>query len=210
MTARPRIRSISVSDRDFVLETLSRRLDPGDASLALCRRNRDLDDTAIRLIALSDKFTTGSSIIAAEAQPDAAELVRAKTGRIFGAMIGLLTVMKGLALAYAKDMQEEQDRPLTRWMRWPSPWPRPPAWCGTWSRMARRLRMAAGSGYATATDLADWLVRSLSMPFREAHHVTGRIVGLARHAALRWENSRWPRCRASSRRSPRRFSTFSG
>ena len=137
-------------------------------------------------VRLSDKFTTGSSIMPQKRNPDAAELVRAKVGRIAGAFQGLLMVMKGLPLTYSKDMQEDKEIDL----RCPSrasrlahrrhdrdgrghgaqrarSWPRPPA-----------------AGYSTATDLADWLVRALGLPFREAHHVTGRIVALAESKGL--------------------------
>ena len=128
-------------------------------------------------VKLSDAFSTGSSIMPQKRNPDAAELVRGKTGRVFGALVGLLTVMKGLPLAYSKDMQEDKEgvfdalqtlslclAAMTGMVRDLTP-------------DAKRMKAAAGSGYATATDLADWLVRTLKMPFREAHHVTGRIVG---------------------------------
>src|SRR5690606_28860162 len=127
-------------------------------------------------IRLTDRFTTGSSIMPQKRNPDAAELVRAKTGRIIGALTTLLVVMKGLPLAYSKDMQEDKEptfdaldalnlavAAVTGMVRDMEP-------------DVRRMRAAAGAGYATATDLADWLVRVLGLPFREAHHVTGRIV----------------------------------
>jgi argininosuccinate lyase len=132
-----------------------------------------------RLIALSDAFTTGSSIMPQKRNPDAAELTRAKTGRIFGALLGLLTVMKGLPMAYAKDMQEDKEpvfdaiAAITLCLA---------ATAGMVRDMnvnTARMLDLAGTGYATATDLADWLVRRLKMPFRDAHHVTGRIVALA-------------------------------
>jgi len=137
-------------------------------------------------VRLSDKFTTGSSIMPQKRNPDAAELVRAKTGRVIGALTGLLIVMKGLPLAYQKDMQEDKEgamqafealslaiRAMTGMVRDLVP-------------DENRMKAAAGEGYATATDLADWLVRTLKMPFRDAHHVTGRIVALAaaRNVAL--------------------------
>ena len=130
-------------------------------------------------VSLSDAWTTGSSIMPQKRNPDAAELVRAKTGRIFGALIGLLTVMKGLPLAYSKDMQEDKEpffdaldaaRLVVA------------AMAGMASDLTPNraaMAAAAGAGYSTATDLADWLVRELGLPFREAHHVTGRIVALA-------------------------------
>jgi len=130
-------------------------------------------------VRLSDKFTTGSSIMPQKRNPDAAELCRAKVGRIMGSMIGLMTVMKGLPLAYSKDMQEDKEpvfdaadslgvalSAMTGMVRDMAP-------------NAERLREAAGHGYSTATDLADWLVRELNMPFRDAHHVTGSLVKMA-------------------------------
>ena len=130
-------------------------------------------------VRLSDAFSTGSSIMPQKRNPDAAELVRGKTGRVTGSLVGLLTVMKGLPLAYSKDMQEDKEgamdglRTLSLCLA---------AMTGMIRDLApdaARMKAAAGAGYSTATDLADWLVRTLKMPFREAHHVTGRIVGLA-------------------------------
>ncbi len=130
-------------------------------------------------IKLSDAFTTGSSIMPQKRNPDAAELVRGKTGRIFGALMGLLTVQKGLALTYFKDMQEDKEglfdaaESLALGL----------AAIGGMARdmqpQVERLEAAAGAGFSTATDLADWLVRELRFPFRDAHHVTGRLVALA-------------------------------
>ncbi|MEW6640839.1 MAG: argininosuccinate lyase [Pseudomonadota bacterium] len=177
---RPMANSLdAVSDRDFVLEVLAA------ASIAAMHLSRFAEEIVIwtsplvGLVRLSDKFTTGSSIMPQKRNPDAAELVRAKTGRVIGALNGLLIVMKGLPLAYQKDMQEDKQgameafaalslaiRAMTGMVRDLAP-------------DAARMRAAAGDGYATATDLADWLVRTLKMPFREAHHVTGRIVGRA-------------------------------
>jgi argininosuccinate lyase len=177
---RPMANSLdAVSDRDFVLETLSA------AAIAAVHLSRFAEEIVIwtsplvGLVRLSDKFTTGSSIMPQKRNPDAAELVRAKTGRVIGALNALLIVMKGLPLAYQKDMQEDKEgamqafaalslavRAMTGMVR---------------DVVADEARMAAaaGEGYATATDLADWLVRTLKMPFREAHHVTGRIVARA-------------------------------
>jgi argininosuccinate lyase len=169
----------AVSDRDFVLETLSA------AAITAVHLSRFAEEIVIwcsplvGLVALSDRFTTGSSIMPQKRNPDAAELVRAKAGRIIGALEALLIVMKGLPLAYQKDMQEDKEgamdalsalmlsiAAMTGMMRDIRP-------------DVARMRKAAGEGYATATDLADWLVRTLGMPFREAHHVTGRIVAAA-------------------------------
>jgi argininosuccinate lyase len=177
---RPTANSLdSVSDRDFVLETLS------SAAICAMHLSRFAEEVVIwtsplvALLKLSDRFTTGSSIMPQKRNPDAAELVRAKIGRIAGAFSGLLMVMKGLALAYAKDMQEDKEGAFDA--------------LSTLSLMIaatagmvrdavpdeNRMKAAAGSGYSTATDLADWLVRVLGLPFRDAHHVTGRIVALA-------------------------------
>jgi argininosuccinate lyase len=177
---RPTANSLdSVSDRDFVLEALSA------ASILAMHLSRFAEEIVIwttpqfAFIALSDKFTTGSSIMPQKRNPDAAELVRAKTGRIFGSLIGLLTVMKGLALAYAKDMQEDKEPTFDALDSLALAIAATAGMVRDMQPDAKRLKKAAGSGYATATDLADWLVRMLKMPFREAHHVTGRIVGLA-------------------------------
>ena len=130
-------------------------------------------------VKLSDAFTTGSSIMPQKRNPDAAELVRGKTGRVMGALMGMLTVMKGLALTYFKDMQEDKEgifdsaESLTLTLA---------ATAGMVRDMkpqTERLATAAGAGFSTATDLADWLVRSLKMPFRDAHHVTGTLVAKA-------------------------------
>jgi argininosuccinate lyase len=136
------------------------------------------------LVKLSDAFTTGSSMMPQKRNPDAAELVRARVGRIVGALTALTMVMKGLPLAYQKDMQEDKEgaidalgalalslRAMTGMVRDMEP-------------DVERMRVAAGEGYATATDLADWLTRALALPFREAHHVTGRIVAKAAEAGV--------------------------
>ena len=169
----------AVSDRDFVLETLSAA---AITSMHLSRFAEEIviwTSPLVGLVRLSDKFTTGSSIMPQKRNPDAAELVRAKTGRLNGALIALLTVMKGLPLAYGKDMQEDKQGAMEAFaalslaIR---------AMTGMVVDMVPdepRMRLAAGEGYATATDLADWLVRTLKMPFRDAHHVTGRIVARA-------------------------------
>ena len=174
---RPSANSIdAVSDRDFALEFL--------AALAIAggHLSRFAEEIVIwmsepyRFIRLSDAFTTGSSIMPQKRNPDAAELVRAKTGRLLGALAALLTVMKGLPLAYAKDLQEDKalvcDAADTLAL----------ALAAT-AGMARDLavdpaamRRVAASGYSTATDLADWLVRALGLPFREAPHITGALV----------------------------------
>jgi argininosuccinate lyase len=177
---RPTANSLdSVSDRDFALEYLAA------LSILAMHLSRFAEEIIIwcsapyRLIALSDAFTTGSSIMPQKRNPDAAELARAKTGRIFGSLMGLLTVMKGLPMAYAKDMQEDKEPvfdatgAIELCLA---------AMAGMVRDMApdtARMAALAGAGFSTATDLADWLVRVRKMAFRDAHHVTGRLVQLA-------------------------------
>ncbi|WP_442755543.1 argininosuccinate lyase [Methylocystis sp. JAN1] len=177
---RPTANSLdSVSDRDFVLETL--------AAAAICATHlsRFAEEIVLwttpqfNFISLSDKFTTGSSIMPQKRNPDAAELVRGKSGRIIGALQALLIVMKGLPLAYSKDMQEDKEGAFDSLDSL--------SLCiAAMAGMVRdmkanrdRMKAAAGAGFATATDLADWLVRKLNLPFRDAHHATGRVVALA-------------------------------
>ena len=177
---RPTANSLdSVADRDFALEAL------GVAAICAMHLSRFAEEIVLwttpqfGFVRLSDAFSTGSSIMPQKRNPDAAELVRGKTGRVVGALVGLLSVMKGLPLAYSKDMQEDKEgvfdalETLSLCLA---------AMTGMVKDMtpdAKRMKAAAGAGYATATDLADWLVRELKMPFREAHHATGRIVALA-------------------------------
>jgi argininosuccinate lyase len=172
----------AVADRDFVLETLS------GCSIAAVHLSRFAEEIVlwssplVGLVKLSDAFTTGSSMMPQKRNPDAAELVRARAGRIVGALTSLLLVMKGLPLAYQKDMQEDKEgaidalaalllslKAMTGMVRDMQP-------------DVARMREAAGEGYATATDLADWLTRTLKLPFREAHHLTGQIVAEAAKA----------------------------
>jgi argininosuccinate lyase len=131
---------------------------------------------------LSDKFTTGSSIMPQKRNPDAAELVRAKSGRVIGALGALLIVMKGLPLAYAKDMQEDKEGAMDALAALLLSVAAMTGMVADLEPDASRMKKAAGEGYATATDLADWLVRTLKIPFREAHHLTGRIVAKAAEA----------------------------
>ena len=182
---RPTANSLdSVSDRDFVLETLAA------ASICAVHLSRFAEEIVLwtsaqfGFVRLSDAFSTGSSIMPQKRNPDAAELVRGKAGRIVGALAAVLVVMKGLPLAYSKDMQEDKEgtfdalHSLSLCIA---------AMAGMVRDMepdAKAMKRAAGAGYATATDLADWLVRVLGLPFREAHHVTGRIVALAAERKL--------------------------
>ena len=185
---RPMANSLdAVADRDFVLETLSA------AAITAMHLSRFAEEIVLwssrlsGLISLSDAFTTGSSMMPQKRNPDAAELVRAKTGRIAGALVGLLMVMKGLPLAYQKDMQEDKEgaidslnvlklaiAAMTGMVRDMEP-------------DVARMKEAAGDGFAAATDLADWLTRELKLPFREAHHATGRIVAKAAEVGIALE-----------------------
>ena len=177
---RPTANSLdAVSDRDFALEFL------GAAAISAMHLSRLAEEIIIwcsapyRFIRLSDAYTTGSSIMPQKRNPDAAELVRAKTGRITGALVGLLTVMKGLPLAYAKDMQEDKEQVFDAADAWALGLAATAGMVRDMKPDVKRLRQFAGSGFATATDLADWLVRVLKLPFRTAHHVTGRLVAMA-------------------------------
>jgi len=178
--ARPTANSLdAVSDRDFVVETLAA------ASLTAVHLSRFAEEIVIwssaqfGFITLSDRFTTGSSIMPQKRNPDAAELVRAKTGRIVGSLTGLLVVLKGLPLAYAKDMQEDKEPAFDAFRSLALAVAEVTGMVRDMTPHEKALARAAGSGYATATDLADWLVRNLDMPFRQAHEVTGQIVAAA-------------------------------
>ena len=177
---RPMANSLdAVSDRDFVLETLSAA---AIASVHLSRFAEEIviwTSPLVGLVRLSDKYTTGSSIMPQKRNPDAAELVRAKTGRVIGALTGLLVVMKGLPLAYQKDMQEDKQGAMEAFAALSLAVRAMTGMVLDLVPDEAKMKSAAGDGYATATDLADWLVRTLKMPFRDAHHVTGRIVAAA-------------------------------
>jgi argininosuccinate lyase len=177
---RPAANSLdAVSDRDFVLETLAAAT---IASVHLSRLAEEIviwTSPLVGLAKLSDKFTTGSSIMPQKRNPDAAELVRAKTGRIAGALQQLVVVMKGLPLAYQKDMQEDKEGTMEALAALSLSVAAMTGMVRDIEPDVARMKAAAGEGYATATDLADWLVRTLKMPFRQAHHVTGQIVSAA-------------------------------
>ncbi|MCI2395442.1 argininosuccinate lyase [Aliiroseovarius sediminis] len=177
---RPTANSLdAVADRDFALEFLS------CATICAMHLSRFAEELVIwssaqfQFVRMSDKWSTGSSIMPQKRNPDAAELIRAKIGRIMGANIGLMTVMKGLPLAYSKDMQEDKEQVFDAADNLMLALA---AMTGMVSDMAANtdgLEAAASSGFSTATDLADWLVRALNMPFRDAHHVTGSLVAMA-------------------------------
>lgn len=182
---RPMANSLdAVSDRDFALEFLAA------SSICAVHMSRLAEELVIwssaqfRFVSMSDKWSTGSSIMPQKRNPDAAELIRAKIGRILGATVALFTVMKGLPLAYSKDMQEDKEQVFdaadTLMLALA-------AMAGMLSDLTSnrdRLEAAAGAGFSTATDLADWLVRELGLPFRDAHHVTGSLVALAEQGGV--------------------------
>ena len=169
----------AVSDRDFALEFL------GTASICAMHLSRLAEELVIwssaqfRFVTLSDRFSTGSSIMPQKKNPDAAELIRAKIGRIFGANVALMTVMKGLPLAYSKDMQEDKEQVFDAADNLMLALAAMEGMVKDMSANRDSLEAAAATGFSTATDLADWLVRVLGMPFREAHHVTGSLVAMA-------------------------------
>ena len=173
-----------VSDRDFALETLAA------ATICAVHLSRLAEEIVIWMtpqfgfIRLSDKFTTGSSIMPQKRNPDAAELARAKVGRIAGAFQGLVMVMKGLPLAYSKDMQEDKEQTFDALASLRLAIAAMTGMAEDMEPNADVMRAAAGRGYSTATDLADWLVRELKLPFRDAHHVTGSIVKAAEDRGL--------------------------
>ena len=177
---RPTANSLdAVSDRDFALEFLA------SSSICAMHLSRLAEELVIwssaqfKFIELSDRFSTGSSIMPQKKNPDAAELVRAKIGRILGANVGLMTVMKGLPLAYSKDMQEDKEQVFDAADSLNLALCAMEGMIKDLTANKNNLELAARSGFSTATDLADWLVRALNLPFREAHHVTGELVALA-------------------------------
>ena len=183
--ARPMANSLdAVSSRDFALETM--------AAAAICASHlsRLAEEIVIwfsagfGFIALSDRFTTGSSIMPQKRNPDAAELIRAKAGRISGAFVSLLMVMKGLPLAYSKDMQEDKEAAFLAIDALSLGLAAMTGMVEDMEPNRQKMLDAAAQGFSTATDLADWLVRCAGLPFREAHHVTGRIVKAAENAGL--------------------------
>ncbi len=182
---RPTANSLdSVSDRDFALEFLAA------SSICAMHLSRFAEELVIwssaqfRFVRLSDRWTTGSSIMPQKKNPDAAELLRAKLGRILGATVALFTVMKGLPLSYSKDMQEDKEQVFDAADTLMLALAAMTGMVGDMTANRDSLAAAAGSGFSTATDLADWLVRALALPFREAHHVTGTLVAIAEKAGV--------------------------
>ncbi len=177
---RPTANSLdSVSDRDFALEFLAA------SSITAMHLSRFAEELVIwssaqfRFVRLSDRWTTGSSIMPQKKNPDAAELLRAKLGRILGATVALFTIMKGLALTYSKDMQEDKEQVFDAADTLMLGLAAMTGMVADMTANREMLKTAAASGFSTATDLADWLVRELGLPFREAHHVTGTLVAMA-------------------------------
>jgi argininosuccinate lyase len=169
----------AVSDRDFALDFLS------CASICAMHLSRFAEELVIwssaqfRFVSMSDRWSTGSSIMPQKRNPDAAELVRAKIGRIFGANVALMIIMKGLPLAYSKDMQEDKEQVFDASDNLMLALAAMAGMVGDMTANRAALQTAASVGFSTATDLADWLVRALDLPFREAHHITGALVALA-------------------------------
>jgi argininosuccinate lyase len=180
---RPMANSLdAVSDRDFALEFLAA------GAILATHLSRFAEELVIwcaegfRFVRLSDGFTTGSSIMPQKRNPDAAELVRGKAGRVIGALNTLLVVMKGLPLAYGKDMQEDKEPVFDCVDSLALCLAAMAGMVGDLKPERARLAAATAAGFLTATDLADWLVRVLDLPFREAHHITGSLVAKAEAA----------------------------
>jgi argininosuccinate lyase len=182
---RPMANSLDgVSDRDFALEALSA------ASICAVHLSRLAEEIVLwttpqfGFVALSDAFTTGSSIMPQKRNPDAAELVRGKAGRVLGALTSLTVTMKGLPLAYGKDMQEDKEPVFEAFDSLELSLKAMAGMIRDMTPDRARLAAAAGAGFSTATDLADWLVRRLNLPFRDAHHVAGAAVKRAESLGL--------------------------
>jgi argininosuccinate lyase len=177
---RPAANSLdAVADRDFVLDFLNAA---STCAMHLSRLSEELviwSSAQFRFVTLSDRFSTGSSIMPQKKNPDAAELIRAKIGRIFGANTALMIVMKGLPMTYSKDMQEDKEMTFDAADSLMLALAAMTGMVTDMTANREQLEAAAASGFSTATDLADWLVRTLDMPFRDAHHVTGALVKLA-------------------------------
>uniref|UniRef100_UPI0035B275F1 argininosuccinate lyase n=1 Tax=Paenirhodobacter enshiensis TaxID=1105367 RepID=UPI0035B275F1 len=177
---RPMANSLdAVSDRDFALEFLS---SAAICAVHLSRLSEELviwSSAQFRFVALSDKWSTGSSIMPQKRNPDAAELIRAKIARILGSTVALFTVMKGLPLAYSKDMQEDKEQVFDAADTLELALAAMTGMISDLTVNRDKLEAAAASGFSTATDLADWLVREAGLPFRDAHHVTGVLVAMA-------------------------------
>ena len=175
----------AVSDRDFAVEFLF------NASLTAVHLSRLAEELVLwssdrfGFITLSDEFSTGSSIMPQKRNPDAAELVRAKPGRITGSLIALLTILKGLPMTYGKDLQEDKEPVFDAAEHLMIALAATTGMMRDLTFQPEAMREALMHGFATATDLADWMVRVLNLPFRQAHHATGAIVALAEKKSCR-------------------------
>jgi argininosuccinate lyase len=178
----------SVSDRDFALEYLSVLSILGVHLSRMAEEMVLWTSQQFNFMRVSDDFSSGSSIMPQKRNPDAAELVRGKSGRVFGALVGLLTVMKGLPLTYGKDMQEDKEPVFDASDTMELCVSAMTGMFKSATFNVERMKADAGRGFTTATDLADWLVRVLAMPFRDAHHVTGALVKLAEERACGLED----------------------
>jgi argininosuccinate lyase len=200
----------AVSARDFALEFLA-ALAIGGVHLSRLAEELVIWTTPqFRFVALSDAYTTGSSIMPQKRNPDAAELVRGKAGRVIGALVGLAVVMKGLPLTYAKDMQEDKEKLFDAADTLDLCLAAMTGMIDDLTVNESAMRGAAGEGYTTATDLADWLVRAAGLPFREAHHATGRIVRLAETRGCRLEQLPLAAMRAVDKRIDKRVYSVLG
>jgi argininosuccinate lyase len=177
---RPMANSLdAVSDRDFALEFLSMAAICAVHLSRLAEEMVNWSSAQFGFIRFSDSWSTGSSIMPQKRNPDAAELVRGKSGRLFGNLISLLATMKALPLAYNKDMQEDKEPVFDTAENLMTCLQAMQGMVLDFTADAKRMALAAGEAYANATDLADWLVRELKLPFRDAHHVTAKLVGMA-------------------------------
>jgi len=169
----------AVSDRDFALDFLSAAAILATHMSRLAEEMVNWSSAQFGFIRFTDAFSTGSSMMPQKRNPDAAELVRGKTGRIFGGLTALLTVMKGLPLTYSKDMQEDKEIVFGVFDTLELCLAASTGMIVDMQPNAERMRAAAAGGFTTATDLADWLTQALDIPFRESHHITGKVVKLA-------------------------------
>ena len=169
----------AVSDRDFALEYLAAAAILAKHMSRLAEEMVFWSSAQFGFIRFTDAFSTGSSMMPQKRNPDAAELVRGKTGRVFGYLFGMLTVMKGLPLTYSKDIQEDKEAAFAAFDTLELCLAATAGLVADMKPNVERMRTAAAAGFTTATDFADWLVQKLNIPFREAHHITGRVVKLA-------------------------------
>ena len=185
---RPAANSLdSVADRDFALEVLAAMAISGMHLSRFAEEVCIFVSAEFRFLRLSDRFTTGSSIMPQKRNPDAAELVRAKVGRLAGAFQTLMMVMKGLPLTYSKDMQEDKEATFDALDTFALMVAATTGMVDDMEPVRENLKRAAGRGFSTATDLADWCVQALNIPFRQAHHIAGKAVAEAEKRTIQLE-----------------------